>query len=105
MSVRRKYGNVPTETDGIRFASKREAERWATLRLKERLGEIRHLARQIRYPLVVAGQPIAVYVADFVYELPDGRQVVEDAKGFRLREYVLKRRLMLACHGIEIQEV
>lgn len=47
----------------------------------------------------------AEYVADFVYFNQDGRMVVEDAKGVRTREYILKRKLMLWVYGIAIKEV
>ena len=45
-----------------------------------------------------------VYVADFVY-FRNGEQVVEDAKGFRTKDYIIKRKLMLWVHGIRIKEV
>lgn len=44
------------------------------------------------------------YVADFVYQT-DGFTVVEDTKGMRTKDYVLKRKMMLYFHGIRIQEV
>jgi len=44
------------------------------------------------------------YVADFVYET-DGFLVVEDVKGLKTRDYVLKRKMMLYMHGIRIQEI
>ncbi len=47
---------------------------------------------------------IATYVADFVYQDKEGNVVVEDVKGYRERIYLMKKRLMLACHGIEIVE-
>jgi hypothetical protein len=45
-----------------------------------------------------------VYVADFVYT-EDGKKVVEDTKGMRTKEYVIKRKLMLYIHHIKIKEV
>jgi hypothetical protein len=57
----------------------------------------------VRYPLEVNGVPVATYVADFVYS-EAGREVVEDAKGVLLDVYKIKRKLMLALHGIEIRE-
>ena len=33
-----------------------------------------------------------------------GKEVVEDAKGMRTRDYILKRKMMLYFHGIKIQE-
>ena len=44
------------------------------------------------------------YVADFVYT-KSGEVVVEDVKGHRTPEYIIKRKLMLWRHGIAIQEV
>ncbi len=46
------------------------------------------------------------YVADFVYtDVEIGENVVEDSKGIRTKDYILKRKLMLAVHGIRIKEV
>lgn len=47
-----------------------------------------------------------VYVADFVYtDNNTAEQVVEDAKGERTKEYIIKRKLMLYLKGIRIKEV
>ena len=46
------------------------------------------------------------YIADFVYtDCKTGQTIVEDTKGMRTREYVIKRKLMLYMHGIRIKEV
>ena len=42
--------------------------------------------------------------AYFVYGYPDGRTVVEDTKGVRTADYIIKRKLMLHVHGIRILE-
>lgn len=69
-------------------------------------GEIRELQCQVRYPLVVNGAKISTYVADFVYrDVETGAVVVEDAKGYPTREYIMKARLMVALYGFEIREV
>ena len=44
------------------------------------------------------------YVADFVYK-ENGQTVVEDTKGFRTKDYLLKRKMLLFFHGIKIKEV
>ena len=98
-----KYRNEKAMVDGIVFASKREARRYQELRLEEKAGEIADLRLQVRYLLTINGVQICHYVADFVYQR-DGQTVVEDAKGFRNRVYLLKRSLMLALHGINIVE-
>lgn len=101
----RKYRNVPTVVDGLRFDSKGEAARWGELRLLERAGAIADLRRQVVYPLEVNGVLVAAYVADFVY-LEGGETVVEDYKSAATRTaaYRLKAKLMLACHGIRVRE-
>ncbi|MFX7845371.1 hypothetical protein ABTK14_24240 [Acinetobacter baumannii] len=43
-------------------------------------------------------------MADFVYKDANGNTVVEDTKGVRTKEYILKRKLMLRVYGIRITE-
>ena len=46
------------------------------------------------------------YVADFVYtDAETGENIVEDAKGVRTKDYIIKRKLMLAVHSIKVKEV
>jgi hypothetical protein len=101
-----KYRAKKVQVDGITFASKKEAARYVVLRLMERNGEISGLELQPRFPLIVDGVEVAVYVADFRY-VEDGATVVEDVKSpmtRKLRPYRMKKKLMLALHGIEIRE-
>lgn len=105
-----KYHSTPTEVNGIRFDSKREANRWFELRMLERAGKIEKLKRQVKYLLIPSqyrdGKCIereASYIADFVY-VKDGQLVVEDCKGFRTPEYKLKRKLMLERYDIRLVE-
>lgn len=93
--------------------SQKEHDRSNALHLKERAGLIFNLREQVRYVLIPAqhdadGNLIerqCAYVADFVYNLPDGSVVVEDTKGFRTPDYIIKRKLMLSVHGIRIKEL
>lgn len=94
-----KFRAKPTTVDGIRFPSKREAERYGQLKLLEKAGKIKGLRRQVAYELVLRVK----YLADFVYE-EQGETIVEDAKGCRTREYVQKRKAMREQHGIVIRE-
>ena len=100
---RSKYGNHRVVIDGLTFDSKREACRWLQLVEDERAGRITSLERQVRFPLDIAGIHVCDYVADFVF-IRDGRRVVEDAKGMKTPAYRLKKKMMLAIHGIEIEE-
>jgi hypothetical protein len=99
---RSKYGNK--KADG--FDSKKEGRRYAELQLMERAGEISNLRRQIEFSLHVNGEHICVYRADATYER-NGRLVVEDVKSPASKTpiYRIKKRLMAAVHGIEIEEV
>lgn len=99
----RKFRNVPTEIDGVRFASKREAKRYCDLKLLERAGEIKALRLQPRYPLTVNSLHVATYVGDFEYvESKSGRIVTEDAKGVKTRDFVNKAKLFHALYGREV---
>jgi hypothetical protein len=101
---RAKYGNRKTTVDGITFHSAREARRYGELKLLEKAGKIEQLELQPRFKLLVNGCPICTYVGDFFY-YERGQPVVEDAKGFRTREYKLKKKLLAALRGLEIKEV
>lgn len=117
-----KYSSKKVEVDGIIFDSKKEAKRFQELSLLEKAGAIQNLQRQVKYVLIPAqrepdaigkrGGPIkgkllereCTYIADFVYQ-EDGQTVVEDTKGFRTKDYIIKRKLMLHEHGIKIKEI
>lgn len=103
-SILSKYRNERVMVDGLLFDSKREARRWGELQLLEKVGEIQHLRRQVRYDLTVKGVRVGQYVADFVYT-KHNRTVVEDAKGVRTQVYRLKRKLMQAIYDVDIVEV
>lgn len=98
-----KYKAVPTHVDGIRFASKAEAQRYSELKLLQKAGLIAGLTLQPRYDLIVNGVKVCTYVADFRYVNPG--VIVEDVKGIRTPVYQLKKKLMKALYGIEIREV
>ena len=107
-----KYGNQRTVVDGITFDSKKEATRYAELKLLQRAGEIFDLQRQVPFTLIpkqtrdgkVIERP-CVYKADFVYKEKDGTEVVEDVKGVCTKEYRIKKKLMLWQFGIIVKEV
>jgi hypothetical protein len=104
MPARSKYNARRTEVDGITFHSRREAKRYAELKLMERAGEIRDLILQPEYPVVVgADKHVCTYIADFAYK-HGARLMVEDCKGFRTPTYRLKKKLVEALYGIEITE-
>lgn len=104
--VKAKYRNIKTIVDGITFHSKREAKRYLELQILQRSGSITELELQPSFQISIGGVKICKYIGDFSYtdQMTD-RRVIEDAKGMRTREYILKKKLMKAVHGIEIIEV
>lgn len=118
----RKYGSKKVRIDGIVFDSKKEAARYCELKLLQRAGKIKNLELQKTFELIPAQrEPDTIgkrggvkkgkviekavkYVADFVYT-ENGRTIVEDTKGFRTKDYIIKRKLMLYVHGIKIREL
>lgn len=103
-----KYHNRKVEIDGIKFDSTKEGERYLELKLLLKAGKIRDLQMQVDFELIPkqAGERACKYKADFVYHMADtGKMVVEDVKGKRTREYIIKRKLMLWRHGIKIVEI
>lgn len=133
-NTKNKLNAKKVEYDGEIFDSKKEAIRWAELKLEARAGRITDLERQVSFELIPAqyeeiptgefyqkgekkGQPkfkrvciekAVTYVADFVY-MENGKKVVEDTKGCKegitYNYFVIKRKLMLHVHGIKIREV
>ena len=79
----------------------------------QRAGLISNLREQVRYELIPAQRDASgtliehscTYIADFVYNDIQGVLKVEDTKGVRTKEYIIKRKLMLLVHGIKIKEV
>lgn len=121
-----KYHNRKTRVSNGQIAdSRKEARRYEELLLLQRAGKISNLRSQVPHELIPAqyetyerygkkGQRLTdgkklveravVYVADFVY-IEDGKTVVEDTKGVRTADYIIKRKLMLYIHGIRIREI
>ena len=92
------------------FDSKKEKARYDELLLMQRAGMIQGLTRQVRFELIPAqyqnGKCIerrCDYVADYTY-WQDGKFIVEDCKGYRTPEYIIKRKLMLWKNKIKIKE-
>lgn len=103
---RSKYGNRRICWRGVWFDSQAEFQHWLILLDRQKRGEISGLERQVTYRLDVNSVHICKYVADYVYlDNGKGALCVVDKKGYKTPEYKLKKKLMLACHGIEIIEV
>ena len=117
-----KYGNRKVIRDGMEFDSLKEYRRFCELSLLQNAGKVTDLQRQVKFVLIPAQyEPDTIgkrggvkrgklierecsYVADFVYT-QDGKRIVEDTKGFKTKDYIIKRKLMLWVHGIRVQEI
>ncbi|MBR7162304.1 MAG: DUF1064 domain-containing protein [Clostridia bacterium] len=111
-----KYKNKKITRDGQEFDSLKEYRRYVELSLLEKAGKIQCLERQAVFELLPAQfekkdgkrgkclERAVKYVADFVY-FENGKSVVEDTKGVRTKDYIIKRKLMLYFHGIKIREI
>ena len=118
-----KYKSHKTNANGVIFDSKKEYNRYIELTLLSRSGAIKGLKRQVKFELIPAQyEPDIInsrgkvkkgklieravsYIADFVYTDENGKTVVEDTKGFRTKDYIIKRKLLLYMHGIRIKEI
>ncbi len=120
----RKYRNHKLTFGDKTFDSMKEYNRYLELLDLEMQGKIKDLQRQVKYILIPAQrEPDSVgkrggkirgkllerevaYYADFVYKLADtGTLIVEDTKGMRTTEYIIKRKMMLFFYGIKIKEI
>ena len=118
-----KYKSHKTNANGDIFDSKKEYDRYIELTLLSRSGAIKGLKRQVKFELIPAQyEPDIIstrgkvkrgklieravsYIADFVYTDENGKTVVEDCKGMRTKDYIIKRKLLLYIHGIRIKEI
>ena len=116
----KKNGEIPE-------GEKTEAYRYRELKLLEKAGKISVLRLQVKFQLIPPQYETTAerytkgpkkgqykrgkllerecaYIADFVYIDADGKKVVEDTKGMRTKDYIIKRKLMLHKYGIKIRE-
>ncbi|MBR5584597.1 MAG: DUF1064 domain-containing protein [Lachnospiraceae bacterium] len=122
-----KYHSKKVVIDGITFDSRKEGRRYRELLLLQQAGAITDLQRQVKFVLIPAqyetyerygkkGRRLkdgkrciergVDYYADFVYfDKTLNKTVVEDAKGVRTDDYIIKRKLLLWIHKIRIEEV
>lgn len=107
-----KYHSRKVTRDGEVFDSRKELHRYQELKLLEKAGKIADLQRQVKYVLLptqrvdgkVVERPVCYY-ADFVYKDGTGKEHVEDTKGFRTKDYILKRKMMLYFYRVRVEEV
>lgn len=106
-----KYHSRKIKRDGMTFDSVKEYKRFCELSLLLKAGAITDLERQVKFVLIpsqrIDGKVVerpCTYIADFSYR-ENGKLVIEDTKGFKTKDYIIKRKLMLHVHSIRIKEV
>lgn len=123
-AAKNKYHAKSVTYNGLAFDSQKEALRYKELTFLMTNEIITDLRRQVKFILIPAQrEPAKIgkrggikqgklierecsYIADFVYTVREsGETVVEDTKGFKTKDYVIKRKLMLFVYGIRIREI
>ena len=95
------------------YASRKEHRRANELRLMQSAGQISCLREQVPFEVIPrqcdengkVAERACKYIADFVYKDALGNTIVEDTKGVRTKEYIIKRKLMRYVFGIIIKEL
>lgn len=101
-----KYRNRKTVVDGIKFDSKREAQFYSSLKQLERAGQVFEVELQKPYALTVNGQLVCTYRCDFAfYDAIQKRNRVVDIKGVATKDFNIKRKLMRAVYGIDVEVI
>jgi hypothetical protein len=102
---RRVRGATTTTIDGIRFPSKREAQRYLVLKLEQKTGDVLWFIRQPMFDLPGGTK----YRADFLVVRPNGENSVRievlDAKGYATEAFKRAKKQVEALYPVKIQEV
>lgn len=105
-----KYRALKTTVGGITFDSSLEAKRYTQLKILETAGTIKNLQIQPKFRLMDSfkydGRTIRAidYIADFMYE-ENGKVIVEDVKGIRTKDYIIKSKLFIKKYILELEYV
>lgn len=103
MIKKRKYSNITTVVDGIKFDSKKEARRYRELKFLKRQGLITCLSLQPKFLLQDKFKfqnktyRKIEYIADFSYYFTDDPHtlIIEDVKGIKTEVFKLKHKLLI----------
>lgn len=96
-----KYYSKKVKVDGIVFDSKKEADYYCQLRLLQKANIVKEFQMQVPFELQpkyrYKGKLVRAisYIADFVVTYADGKKEVIDVKGYRTKDYRLKKKMLL----------
>lgn len=107
--VKTKFRNIRTVIDGFSFPSKKEANRYATLKTLRKSGLVSAFLfsanpedkDKLTYKFACGVK----YILDFVVMWNDKTITYEDVKGIRTPVYKIKKKLMLHEFNIDITEI
>lgn len=108
--TKHKYNAKKTYAKGFKFDSQKEAKRYCELELLEKAGLIKNLKKQVRYDILMNGEPVKYesgrtiyYLADFEYfDIEKKRKIIEDVKGMDTPVSKIKRALVERSYKIKI---
>ena len=99
--TRHKFNAKPTEVDGIRFDSKKEARYYQELLLRQRAGEVVFFLRQTPFHLPGG----VTYRVDFQEFHASGEVRFVDVKGMETKDFIMKKKMVEDLYPVEIQIV
>ena len=110
--IKNKFNAKRISLSGKKHDSLAESRRYSELSRLARLGVISDLKRQVPFELIPAQygedgkllERAVTYKADFTYR-KDGKLIVEDVKGVKTKDYIIKRKLILYVHNIKLVEI
>lgn len=102
-----KYRNKIIYYNNFKFHSIKEYNRYKELYILQSRKIIKDLKLQVKYDLIPAYPKIQraiSYIADFTYKY-NNELIVEDVKGIRTKDYIIKKKLMYHFYKIKIKEI
>lgn len=96
-----KFFAEPTELDGIRFDSKKEAKYYQQLKLRVKAGEVLFFLRQTPFHLPGG----VTYRVDFQEFHADGTVHFTDVKGMQTKDFIMKKKMVEDLYPVEIEIV
>lgn len=99
--LKHKFNAVRCESDGFKFASKKELKRYLELKALKESGEVLFFLLQTPFHL-----PASIkYVCDFQVYWANGDITFEDVKGMKTPMYNLKKKQVEELYPIKITEI
>lgn len=96
-----KYNAKAVVIDNIRFSSKKEAKYYSELKLAQKSGELSYFLRQVPFDL-----PGGIkYRVDFAEFWKNGDIRYVDVKGYKTKEYIIKKKLVESLYPVKIIEI